>query len=92
MNICFVTDDKYIYPTLIAINSIKQSNQDMDINIYIICNAVSKKNLTLLSKIESENFKINIINEYNPYAKCNYEHSYVAKTALLKFLIPEILS
>lgn len=91
--VVFVTDNNYVLPTSVAIQSmIKNATVSYNYDIYIIAKDVSQNNKYLLQKFENSYIKINII-DINKVSinKYNEEGYYVSSTALLKFDIADLL-
>ncbi len=95
INLVFITDDKYVFPTKIAVKSIiENKNKNTKYNINIICIEVSKNNCNLLKSLENlDNGKvvINLVNRDNIYKDINMP-AYVTPAALFKFQLADILT
>ncbi len=92
INVCFITDEKYVIPTITAIQSIKQ-NLKSKANIYILSEYLSLDTIKIFDSLASS--KLKIIHkkiENNPCNNINTSHNYVSKTAMIKFLLPQIFA
>ncbi len=93
INIVFISDKNYIFPTKVAIKSlIANKDKDTKYNINVIGIEISEDDVFLLKNLKTENVKINIIQKDNDYSNIGYEHQYVSKAALFKFQISNIFS
>ena len=89
INICFITDENYLIPTMVAIQSlIKNTKNEVCVNI--IVDNVYQGHLNTFKEIETQKVKINIINIKNPCENIDTDHLYVSKSAMIKFILPEI--
>lgn len=95
VNVCFLTDEGYCMQTSVAITSmLKNKNMDSEYDIYILCDNVTNESKNNFKKLETEKFKIYIIDldnndEYNKY---EIKDIPATITAMHKFSIPNILS
>lgn len=91
INICFITDDNYILPTLTAIQSVKE-NVARKTCIYVLSDSLSSDKIELLNQMSTNKTQINFIRvDDNPCSSIDTSHAYVSKTAMIKFLLPQIL-
>lgn len=91
--VVFLTDDNYVIPTSVAIQSmLDNSVTTKAFDIYIIAKDVSEKNKANLLAFASENVEVSIIDvediSLKKYDEAGY---YVSSTALLKFDIADLL-
>lgn len=91
IDIVFITDNNYVFPTKIAIKSLIK-NRDINNNyrINIIGVDLTQENIDILNSLTTNNLEINIIQETNKYKDIGLDHLYVSKAALFKFQIPNI--
>lgn len=96
INIAFILDDGFVIPTVTSLTSIMENkNPDTILNIYLITNNLSPKNISLFNKLGNHNnVNINIKRVNNSYDEfCMLSDTFkVTTTALFKFNLPEILS
>ncbi|MBQ6515632.1 glycosyltransferase family 8 protein, partial [bacterium] len=92
INICYITDSNYFVPTLTSIMSVAENCKNSEVNIYVVCSDIKQRYLSILENIKFENCRIFIKKLDNPYLDLGTKHRHVSKTALLKFLLPEIFS
>lgn len=96
--IVFITDDNYVIPTAVAIQSlIDNKHKETKYAIYIISTSLSDDNIRHFHEFESETIQISIIKEdvtnllnlhkYDITGKCQ-----ATPSALLKFKLPLLLS
>lgn len=94
INVCFVCDDGYAMPTCVTIYSmLKSKKEDNFYNIFILCKNVSEQKQSKFMELNTEKFKINIINieEKEDFSKYKIDGIPATPTAIYKFFIPEIL-
>lgn len=93
IDICFISDDNFAVQTRFAISSIVlHKYQDTVINVYIIAVNISLFNINLFKKLSQKNVNIHIITMENKFKDIGSNHIYVSKSALLKFILPNIFS
>lgn len=93
INIVFITDKNYVFPTKVAVKSIiANKNKETKYNINIIGVELDENDIFLFRNLETDNVKINIIQKDNDYSDIGFEHQHVSKAALFKFQIPNIFS
>ena len=93
INIVFITDKNYVFPTKVAIKSlIANKNRETQYNINIIGVELDENDVFLFKNLETDNVKINIIQKDNDYENIGFNHQYVSKAALFKFQIPNIFN
>ena len=96
INVAFICDNNYAMCTGVAIFSLyKNRNADRNNHVYIICNNVSEDNQKLFNKMDTQQFKVEIIDvsdyaNYADYEQMKYA-KHVSQTALYKFNLPELL-
>ncbi len=93
INICFISDDNFAVQTRFAISSIiLHKCQDTVLNIYVIAVNISSLNVTLFKKLSQKNVNIYIKAMDNKFKDIGSDHIYVSKSALLKFVLPNVFS
>lgn len=91
INVCFITDENYVLPTLVAIQSlIVNSKHKACINI--VASQLSEDSKNLFKQLATIKCKINIVISSNPGDNIDTKHLYVSKAAMLKFALPQIFS
>ena len=95
INICFICDENYIIPTVVAIHSIKKCQaENTNLTIYILTDAISSHGKALLTSLSSEKCSIEVVTVDN--SEFRYLHRgddfYVSTSALIKFRISNILN
>lgn len=66
INIALSTDENYAKYCIVAVTSIKESQKDFDkINIFILSKSLSSKTQKIFNDLNTEKFKVNIINTSN---------------------------
>ena len=97
VNICMITDENFIMPTSVAIHSMIVNKKSEKYNFYIITSNVSDEFEEIFKNYEREDVSVTIIRE-NAEKHFNGMHSFkahpdytVTLSALLKFIIPELL-
>ena len=92
IDICYITDDKYILPTYISIFSIYQNmNKTYQYNVYAICKGVSSENKELLNKLNKNNFNVIIIEiDDRDLSKYKIENITATPTSMIKFNLSNI--
>ncbi len=95
VNICMITDDNYVIPTVVAITSaIKNKCENVGYNFFIINTNISEYNKNKIKRLDNSEtgVSINFINaDINKYENL-IAHSHVPITALLKFDLPNLLN
>lgn len=93
IDIVFITDDNFILPTLVAIQSLFANKNNTRIyNIYILlhnCKSAAKRDFDIFN---SENFVINIIELNQNVEQFTKDNFPVSPTAIFKFKLPSILN
>jgi len=90
IHIVFITDNKYAYPTSIAISSIEYNcKPENNYQIHVIGVDLNKEMKNLL--IESGR-NVECVDVSEKYLDIEFEHEHVSKAALFKFNIAEIFS
>lgn len=93
INIAMITDDNYVMPTLVCIQSIK-NNCSGKLNIHVFVNNVSPKNINSLKSVSSKSCDIIIYNcedIINKYLTIDVNR-HVSVTAIIKFFLPTMLN
>ena len=91
MNICLITDNNYVFYTILCITSICITNNDIPINFFILVNNVSIDNINLLKSFQFDKMKMNIINIDSSFYKNLKTQRYLSYSMFIKFDIPNIL-
>ncbi len=98
VNICMITDDNYIVPTMAAIQSMKDTMHESSYyRLFVITGGLSEKSGQYLKKLESDNLSITIICEdangrFAGYRLFEERKNCTASiAALLKLRIPDLL-
>ena len=93
INLCFICDQNYVKPTMVAIHSLKlNKNKNSKYNIYILVHDVSLEDQKALEKQSTKDIKVQIIKQDTlniDENKINVER-HVTTAALIKFYLPEI--
>ncbi len=93
MNIVFISDNNYAFPTKVVIKSlIANKDKTTKYSVNVIAIEFTKSNIELIKNLETEDVKINIIERSNEYKNIGEEHLYVSKAALFKFQLPNIFN
>lgn len=95
--VVFISDDDYIIPTTVAIQSMIHNMKDStNYIIYIIAPKLQTKSIEMVSKFESKNVQIKIISvnldKYESIGNDRGEYCQATKVALFKFDIPNLLA
>ena len=88
-----ITDTKYIRPTVVAIKSLQiNCDKNNQYRIAILTTNASDDDIALLRDSETDNIKINIINQDKFAARLPAVNvsRHVSRAALLKFFLPDI--
>ena len=97
INIAFICDDNYAIPTGVAISSLyNHRNPDREYVIYILASQVSEARIKLFKALDTEGFKIEIIDtagiaSYTSFKKMRYAQ-HVSQAALYKFNLADVLT
>ena len=71
--IVFSTDDNYVLPLSVAIQSIKNTiKSSFVLKIYVLCESLTEKSIATLKLLQSDNCEINIINLYEYVKNVNF--------------------
>ena len=94
VNVVFITDQQYMLATVVAIRSLMAYVNDKDIyNVFVVCNNISKEEWeNNILKETKKNVKFEVVNYGDALQNLFYNHSYVSKTALLKFELADLLN
>ena len=92
-DIVFITDNKYVVPTVVAITSLIANKEKSHFyNVHIITTNLTFYNRHLLKRLNTETVDIDIIDKSD--LVCQYAHidqnRHVTPSALLKFFLPDI--
>ncbi|MBP3581636.1 MAG: glycosyltransferase family 8 protein [Clostridia bacterium] len=96
INVALITDDNYIVPTIVTIQSIvNNTDKGKKYIINILCDNVSKENKQLMEQCKSKNVEIKFINVdkkvFEEFEKETKDIYMVANSsALIKFLLPTL--
>ena len=96
--VAFISDDGYVMPTCVAINSLICSKKPETVyHIHIVCASLSEESQEIFRRFESETVHIHILRQdADRFANLPVfeEDSYCVATpaALLKFVLPELLT
>lgn len=94
ISLCFICDENYVMPTVVAITSVIVNKNDVDFyDIYVVGNNLSHESIAILKKLESEYTRIIIVktdinSKYDRFAMNN---THVTTTDLYKFELPNLL-
>lgn len=93
VNICMITDNSYVIPTMVAMQSgIYNKSNNSTYIFHLIVNNVSEDYIEKFKLLENDTVKINIIqanlNKYNDVVR----HTHVSETACLKFDLGNLLT
>lgn len=90
--IIFITDEKYVMPTTVAITSIiENKKKSTSYQIYILGKNLSSTSKNIIDKLKTNNTEITIIDTSKELNFKSGVNTYVSTTACLKFYLPEIL-
>lgn len=93
VHICFITDEGYVTPTVVAIKSLLDGKSNgLKIEIHILASNLSKDSIYKLKKccINKCSIDINEVNDIYNFNNLKIENLHVSTSALFKFLIPDI--
>ena len=96
--VAFICDDGYVVPTCVAITSLLESkNEDTVYDIHIVCASLSEENESIFRQFERERVTIHIIRQnaerfVGLHAFQEGAYCVATPAALLKFVLPELLS
>lgn len=96
VNIALITDDNYVIPTIVTIQSIvNKTDKNKNYKINVLCDNVSKENKKLIGLCKSKNIEIAFIDVdkkvFSEFEKETKDIYMVANTsALIKFLLPTL--
>lgn len=95
-HICLISDDNYVMPTCVALQSLIDSKKEGVYYIHIIASSLSAATEKKFKKFESEDIVVDVIRE-NAEKRFEGFHAFdrnaicvASISALLKFLIPEL--
>lgn len=90
--IVFCTDDNYVLPTMVSMQSIKLNNKKNKVDVYIFHNGLLQENKEKFKSLESDNFKVDF-KDVTSYLNDNlYATSKYPTSIYYRFFIPQILS
>lgn len=97
INICMITDNNYIVPTSVTINSAIKNKKSEKYNFFIITSNLSEKAEKEFKKFEQSDVSVNIIRD-NAEKRFNGLHVFsndsicvASISALLKFVLPDLM-
>lgn len=92
IQIVFITDEKYVMPTTVAITSILENKKkSTSYHFYILGNTLSSTSKSIINKLKTDDTEITIIDSAKELNFKSGANAHVSKTACLKFYLPEIL-
>lgn len=95
-SIAFICDDNYVMPTVVTIQSIKDSyHSDCHLDVYICTFGLSQQNCELLENLSTSVLSVIIktcdLNAYKQYIDRINQKTHVTPTSLIKFELPNLL-
>lgn len=91
LQIVFITDDKFVVPTGVAIYSlIRNKNPETECDIYVVCSGVDVALKEKLLSLSAGTATVHIVEPRNGYEIPDASHPHVSRTALLKFDLPNL--
>lgn len=92
LSVVFISDDNYALLTAVAITSIlKNKDKEAIYNIYLIADNISENNIVKIKSLECENFNINVVHYKNDFSYLKKDYLHVSTSAIIKFMLPEVL-
>lgn len=91
INICYITDNNYIIPTMTSIISILKNCNSCG-NIFVLSDCLKQGAIKQFENLSNKKFKIIARNIENPTSKIETHHKYVSNCAMIKFLLPDIFN
>ena len=86
--IMFITDNKYAYPTAVAISSLMFNSEEPDrFDVFVIGDQLDEEMKRL---IVSSGINVNVVETRNDFSSIDFEHAHVTKAALNKFYLSEM--
>lgn len=90
--IALVTDDNYVMPTVVCLQSMLANKKpESHYKIHIFTDNISEKSVELLNNMSKENFDIEIIKFDNKYRNFNNTNLYITNATFIRFDVPNIL-
>lgn len=90
--IALVTDDNYVMPTIVCLQSMLANKKpESHYKIYIFTDNITEKSVELIKNISKENFDIEIIKFNNKYRNFKNTNLYITNATFIRFDIPNIL-
>lgn len=84
INVCFICDEKYVLPTLVAVQSLVKNAQS-PVNVHIVGTELSQVSIDQFNKLSSSIAEVTVRNVDNKYQDIPMTHGWVSKAAMLKF-------
>ena len=96
MDVVYITDENYVMPTCVSVVSLYENVKD-NLNVYILCHSISERSKRMLHKLKNPNHNLILIDvENGAFDELSKKGDlkpgfHVSKSALFKFVLPEIL-
>ena len=91
VNVCFITDENYAVPTLVAVQSLIENRaKNTRYRIYIVAVNLTEEQIKKFQKLTNKKCRIYVKETNNIYDNINTSHLYVSKAAMLKFNLPNM--
>ena len=95
ISLCFICDENYVMPTIVAITSVIANKNCTDrYDIYVVANSLSDESIAVFREMETENNRIFIIQTAEPdkydrfvmnhFPKTSYEYNNELHSIILK--------
>ena len=92
INVCCITDSNYVIATLIAIKSLISNKKFLsEIIIHVFANNLTDYEKNCIKRLKTINCEIKILDISDKIPDIECQHTRVTKTALAKFVIPQLL-
>ena len=93
INVVYITDDKYIQPTLVSIASLKAHRSERSHEIHVICDTLGSSDLSKLTAMNEPGFHVSVIKTPSQmFAKDGVNQvNNVSKSAIYKFFLADLL-
>lgn len=92
-DIAMICDRNYYIPTLVTIRSLKENRcKSYQYNVYIVIDFEDTQIEEKFANEQDTNFTVQTIKVKNVYEELDVKHAYVSKSALLKFMLPNIFN
>lgn len=92
INVVYITDRKYVVATASSIQSLKISNQNLFVTVYVLSAGLDSEQKSNFELMGSENFTVKVIEIPLPDYKNTTVNTYVTEASLIKFSLPVIFS